>query len=179
MQKTEIILAGIGGQGLLLAGLILGDAAAILEGKYCVQTESYAPLARGGSSKSEIIISDSEIDYPKVRQADILVALSQDAYDSSVTQVKADGLIIVDSDTTKTDTSIKTLSMPLTRIARESTGKTFTISIVSLGVLSRITGMVSITSLLGAIDYRAPRGTEEINKKAAEAGAMAAEKLEA
>ncbi len=177
MQRTEIVLSGLGGQGLLLAGLILGDAAAISEGKFAVQTESYAPLARGGASKSEIVISDEEIDYPRVRKADILVALSQDAYDSCISQVKPDGLVLVESELVKTDTPIKTLSLPLTQIARDSTGKAFTVSIVGLGVISRVTRVVDIGSLLTSINYRAPRGTEDINKKAAEAGARAADML--
>jgi 2-oxoglutarate ferredoxin oxidoreductase subunit gamma len=176
MQKSEIILAGIGGQGLLLAGLILGDSAAIAEGKYAAQVESYAPLARGGASKSEIIISDEEIDYPHVRKADILVALAQDAYDSSIKQVKPEGLAIIDGELVKNiDDNHAHLSLGLTEIAKTSTGKTFTVSIVALGVLARITGLVSLPSLLASINFRAPNGTEEINRKAAEAGFNAAE----
>jgi 2-oxoglutarate ferredoxin oxidoreductase subunit gamma len=175
MQKSEIILAGIGGQGLLLAGLILGDSAAIAEGKHATQIESYAPLARGGASKSEIIISDEEIDYPHIRKADILVALAQDAYSSSIRQVKPEGLVIIDSDLVNNiDNNHKHLSLGLTDIAKESTGKPFTVSIVALGVLARITGLISLPSLLNSINSRAPNGTEDINRKAAEAGFQAA-----
>ena len=178
MNRYEIILAGIGGQGLLLAGLIVGDAAAISDGKYAVQTETYAPLARGGSSKSEIIISEEEIDYPKVRKADLLVALSQEAYDSNINQVKNDGLIIIETDMVKSFKEHKNLlSVPLTSIAMESTKKPFTVSIVALGVVSRVTGRTNMLSLVSSIGQRAPNGTEDINQKALEAGFLYAEKL--
>lgn len=177
MKRQEIILSGIGGQGLLLAGLILGYAAAISEGKYAVQTESYAPLARGGASKSEVIISDEEIDYPKVIKADILVALSQDSYDSCINEVKPDGLVIIDSGTvTAKSGKQRILSIPLTQIAKDSTGKTFTVSIVALGVIARTTEIISIASLLSSTNSKAPVGTEDINIKAAEAGYKEAEK---
>jgi 2-oxoglutarate ferredoxin oxidoreductase subunit gamma len=177
MERHEIILAGIGGQGLLLAGLILGDAAAIGEGKYAAQIEAYAPLARGAESKSELIISSEEIDYPKVKKADILVALSQDAYDNNIGRVKEEGFALVDSIAVKTPGGDSVKLLPLNDIALQSTGKPFTVSIVALGALARITGMVQLNSLLTSINFRAPNGTEEINKKAAEAGYIAAEEI--
>ncbi len=176
MERCEIILSGIGGQGLLLAGLILGDAAAIGEGKYAAQIESYAPLARGGSSQSELIISTKEIDYPKVRKAHILVALAQEAYAEQIGRVREDGLVITDAAAVKTTRAIKTIEIPLTEIALESTGKAFTVSIAALGIVARLTEVVSLSSLLNAINFRAPMGTEEINRKAASAGYAAAEK---
>ncbi|MHC9542989.1 MAG: 2-oxoacid:acceptor oxidoreductase family protein [Vulcanimicrobiota bacterium] len=176
MERCEIILSGIGGQGLLLAGLILGDAAAIGEGKYAAQIESYAPLARGGSSQSELIISTSEIDYPKVRKANVLVALAQEAYLEQIGRVREDGLVIADAPAVKPAGKIKTIEIPLTEIARETTGKTFTVSIVALGILARLTEVVSLSSLLNAVNFRAPMGTEEINRKAASGGYEAAEK---
>jgi 2-oxoglutarate ferredoxin oxidoreductase subunit gamma len=174
MERYELILAGLGGQGLLLAGLIIGDAAAIGEGKFAAQIEAYAPLARGAESKSELIISTEEIDYPKVQKADILVALSQDAYDNNMGRLKDDGFALVDSSSVKTPVNEKTKALPMTDIAIQSTGKPFTVSIVALGALARLTSIVELNSLLTSINFRAPNGTEEINKKAAEAGYMAA-----
>ncbi|MDQ7822082.1 MAG: 2-oxoacid:acceptor oxidoreductase family protein [Candidatus Eremiobacteraeota bacterium] len=175
MERCEIILAGIGGQGLLLAGLILGDSAAIGEKKHAVQIESYAPLARGGASKSEIIISTNEIDYPKIQKADVLVALSKEALASSMNRVKPDGLIVLDSTVPLPGEDRRILHVPLTQIAVETTGKAFTVSIVALGLVARITGVVGITSILTSIGFRAPTGTEDINRKAAEAGYKTAE----
>jgi len=178
MERHELILAGLGGQGLLLAGLILGDAAAIGEGKHAAQIEAYAPLARGAESKSELIISTEEIDYPKVQKADILVALSQDAYDNNIGRVREGGFALIDSSSVKTTPTEQIKAIPLTDIALESTGKPFTVSIVALGALARLTSIVQLNSLLTSINFRAPNGTEDINKKAAEAGYVAAGNIE-
>ncbi|MDA8217816.1 MAG: 2-oxoacid:acceptor oxidoreductase family protein, partial [Dehalococcoidales bacterium] len=93
-ERYEVRLAGVGGQGLQLAGLILAEAAAIYENKNVVQSQSYGAEARGGPSMSEVIIGDGDIDYPKVTEPDLLLALSQDAADRYVPQVKKDGLKI-------------------------------------------------------------------------------------
>src|SRR4030065_737676 len=97
-ERTEIRLAGEGGQGLILAGVILAEAAAIYDGKQVIQTQSYGPEARGGASKAEVVIGDGEIDYPEVIHADVLVALSQEACDRYAANVKKNGLLIVDEE---------------------------------------------------------------------------------
>src|SRR3990172_5973785 len=96
-QRFEIRLAGEGGQGLLLAGLILAEAAAIYDAKNAVMTQSYGAQQRGGPSRAEVIIAEEEVDYPKVVQADLLLALNQDAFDRYHRQVKKGGLIIIDA----------------------------------------------------------------------------------
>lgn len=179
MNRFEIILAGIGGQGLLLAGLILGDAAAIGEKKYAVQIESYAPLARGGSSSSELVISDGEIDYPQISRADVLVALSPEALEAHRHKVKEEGRILLDTaNVPEYEPDQRILPVPLTELAKEHTGKTFTVSIVALGFIPRFTEMVTIDSILSSIGNRAPHGTEMINRAAAEAGYAAAGEIE-
>ena len=95
LDRTEIRLAGEGGQGMILAGIILAEAAAIYDNKNAVQTQSYGPEARGGASKSEVIISRGEIDYPEVINADVLVALSQEACDKYSSDLKKDGLLLL------------------------------------------------------------------------------------
>src|SRR5512138_1966714 len=95
-DRYEIRLAGEGGQGLILAGIILGEAAAIYDGKKAIQTQSYGPEARGGASKSEVIVSTSDIDYPKVTSADALVVMSQEACDKYAADLQREGLMIVD-----------------------------------------------------------------------------------
>ncbi len=178
MKRFEIIMAGIGGQGLLLAGLILGDAAAIGEKKYAVQIESYAPLARGGSSSSELVISDDEIDYPRIKQADVLIALSKDALNAHKKKVRADGIILLNStDVPEHEEDKRIIDMPLTAIAMETTGKAFTVSTVALGVVPRLTDMISINSIVSSLSRRAPTGTENLNMSAAEAGFAASEKI--
>ena len=93
----EIRLSGAGGQGLILVGKILAEAAAIYDDKNATQSQSYGPEARGGASRSEVIISDSDIDYPKATQIDLLLAMTQEAVDKYAQDVKKDGIILVDS----------------------------------------------------------------------------------
>ncbi|MBI2953177.1 MAG: 2-oxoacid:acceptor oxidoreductase family protein [Chloroflexi bacterium] len=181
-ERYEIRLAGLGGQGLLLAGLLLAEAAAIHEGKHAVQTQSYAPYARGGASASEVIISDKEIDYPRAQRPDIVVVLSQEAYDKYFRDLRNDGMLIVDSSTVEhIDTSkayfYETYMVPLTEMARQATGREMTASMVALGVIAGLTDIVSQESLMAAITTRAPKGTADINKRAVQAGIDAANKL--
>lgn len=172
-DRTEIRLAGEGGQGMILAGIILAEAASIHAGKNVVQSQSYGPEARGGASKSEVIISNGEIDHPEVILADVLVALSQEAYNKFHKEVKPDGLLIVDSDRV-TDNGEKAIRIPITRLAFETTGRQITANTVALGVLVGLTGIVSREDIEKAVAARAPRGTEEMNRKALEAGFEAA-----
>jgi 2-oxoglutarate ferredoxin oxidoreductase subunit gamma len=174
MNRTEICLAGEGGQGMILAGIILAEAASIYGGRNAVQTQSYGPEARGGASKSEVIISPDEIDHPEVLQADILVALSQEAYRKFHKDVKPGGLLIVDADRVE-GVEEHVIQIPITRMALETTGRQITANTVALGVLVGLTGIVSREDIEKAVTARAPRGTEELNRKALEAGFTAAE----
>ncbi|MFH2103799.1 MAG: 2-oxoacid:acceptor oxidoreductase family protein [Chloroflexota bacterium] len=178
IDRTEIRLAGEGGQGMILAGIILAEAAAIYDGKNAVQTQSYGPEARGGASRAEVVIADGEIDHPEVLEADVLVALSQEAYQKYYTTVKADGLLIVDSDEIKAapDRAIK---IPISKLAIETTGKAITANTVALGILVGLTGIVSPEAIEKAVAARAPKGTEEMNRKALAAGFQAAEQVKA
>jgi len=178
IDRTEIRLAGEGGQGMILAGIILAEAAAIYDGKNAVQTQSYGPEARGGASRAEVVIADGEIDHPEVLEADVLVALSQEAFQKYCTIVKADGLLIVDSDEIKAapDRAIK---IPISKLAIETTGKAITANTVALGILVGLTGIVSPEAIEKAVAARAPKGTEEMNRKALAAGFQAAEQVKA
>ena len=176
MNRTEIRLAGEGGQGMILAGIILAEAASIYGGRNAVQTQSYGPEARGGASKSEVIISPDEIDHPEVLQADILVALSQEAYRKFHKDVKPQGLLIVDADKVEV-AGEHAIQIPITRMAIETTGRQITANTVALGVLVGLTGIVSREDIEKAVTARAPHGTEEMNRKALEAGFAAAEQV--
>ncbi|VBB06844.1 pyruvate ferredoxin/flavodoxin oxidoreductase [Lucifera butyrica] len=167
----QISLSGTGGQGLILAGIILAEAA-ILEGKQAVQTQSYGPEARGGASKSEVIISDQVIDYPKVLTADLLLAMSQEACAKYAGILKQGGKLIVDTTLVKEipaiDASI--LRLPITQTAREQLGNPMFANIIALGALVGSTGLVREHSLIQAVLSRVPKGTEEKNQKALELG---------
>ncbi len=176
-KRTEVRLAGEGGQGMILAGIILAEAAAIYDGKQAVQTQSYGPEARGGASKSEVVIADGEIDHPEVLDADAVVALSQEACDKYAARVKKGCLVIVDSEKVKRLPAAGAIGIPISRLAFEKTGKAITANTVALGVLVGLTGVVSRQALEKAVTARAPKGTEEMNRKALEAGYTAAEEL--
>ncbi|HWR07517.1 2-oxoacid:acceptor oxidoreductase family protein [Sporomusa sp.] len=167
----QISLSGTGGQGLILAGIILAEAA-ILDGKQTIQTQSYGPEARGGASKSEVIISDEEIDYPKATSADILLAMSQEACDKYINLLKQGGRLIVDTTLVKTQPAVdaKKLALPITHIARNELGNVMVANIVALGALAGFAGVVGLDCLTQAVLARVPKGTEELNKKALETG---------
>lgn len=180
VERYEVRLAGLGGQGLLLAGLILGDAVAIHDGRNAVQTVHYAPLARGAPSRAEIVISDYPIYFPEVGTADVLLAMNQGSYDDFRNKLNPGGVIIVDTENvTEIDGNVNNSLFPISKIARLETGRAITGSITGLGILSVITGQVSPGALRCAVKSRAPRGTTELNLKALEAGLkVALEKAE-
>ena len=176
-DRTEIRLAGEGGQGMILAGIILSEAAAIYGGKNAVQTQSYGPEARGGASKAEVVISSGEIDHPEVLEADVLVALSKEAFKKFARTVKPGGLLIVDEDKVDSSSFPDAVRIPITRMALETTGRIITANTVALGVLVGLKEIVSREAIEKAVQARAPRGTEEMNRKALQAGFEAAEKV--
>jgi 2-oxoglutarate ferredoxin oxidoreductase subunit gamma len=174
--RYEIRLAGEGGQGMILAGVILAEAAAVYDGLNAVQTQSYGPEARGGASRSEVVISQGEIDYPEVTQADLLLCMSQEACDKYYEQVKEEGLIVVDSDNVSRVPSHRALSVPISAIAEQATGRRITASIVALGLICGLTNLVSQQALAKVVRERVPAGTEEVNIKALAAGFAEAER---
>ena len=176
-KRTEIRLAGEGGQGMILAGIILAEAAAIYDGKQATQTQSYGPEARGGASRSEVVISDGEIDHPEVLSPDVVLALSQEAYQKFAKTVNPNGLLIVDEDRVQTSSDFHGIRIPIARIAHETTGKAITANTVALGVLVGLTNVVSRESIEKTVTARAPKGTEEMNRKALQAGFAAAEQV--
>jgi 2-oxoglutarate ferredoxin oxidoreductase subunit gamma len=173
-ERYEVRLSGAGGQGLILAGIILAEAVGIYDGKNVAQTQSYGPEARGGASKADVVISDSEIDYPKAEKVDVLLALTQESYDTYIGSLKPNGMLIVDSDRVKTDDRMKQekkiVSVPLSRVAREHIGRELVTNIVSLGVIAEKSGIVSEDAMERAVLDRVPKGTEELNKRALQAG---------
>lgn len=175
-ERTEIRLAGEGGQGMILAGIILAEAAAIYDGKNAVQTQSYGPEARGGASKAEVVISPGEIDHPEVLSADVVVALSQEASDKYAASVKPGGLLIVDEDKVTRMPIQPAVKAPVSRLALETTGKTITANTVALGLLVGLTGVVSRQAIEKAVTARAPKGTEEMNRAALNVGFELAER---
>lgn len=176
--RSEFRLSGSGGQGLILVGKILAEAAAIYDGKNATQSQSYGPEARGGSSRSEVIISDAEIDYPKAVNIDFFLAFTQEACDKYYKDLKKDGILLVDSGyVTKVPKGpFKVYSLPITKIAEKNIGRTLVANIVALGMITELTGVVSKEAVESAILSRVPKGTEDLNLKAFRVGIETAQK---
>ena len=171
MKRQELRLSGSGGQGLILAGIILADAA-LHDGNNVVQSQSYGPEARGGASKAEVIISEDVINYPKVNECDMLLSLTEKAYDKYIDSLKSGGILILDKSINKkiNRDDIKIYSVPILETASEDLKKPMVANIVALGAIYELTKIVSKESLEKAVLDRVPKGTEELNKKALEKG---------
>ncbi len=167
-MRYEIRLSGSGGQGMILAGLILAEAAAIYENKNATQSQSYGPEARGGASKSEVIISDEDIDYPKATNIDLLLALTQESCSKYAVDLKENGILIIDADHVKQlpKGNYRVFSLPILTAAQDKVGKLIVANIVALGALVEISKVVTSESIEAAVLSRVPRGTEELNRKA-------------
>ncbi|AEC51169.1 2-oxoglutarate ferredoxin oxidoreductase subunit gamma [Pyrococcus sp. NA2] len=174
-MRREILIGGFGGQGVILASVILGRAAAVYEGYYAVQTQAYGPESRGGASRAEVVISDEPIDYPKVIEPDYAILLSQQAYDKYLGLVKDGGLVIIEEDLVphrnkEREKGKNIYPYPLTRIAEETTGLSLTMNILTLGLFVGLTGIVKKESIKKAVLDAVPKGTEEINLRALSKG---------
>jgi len=168
----QLRLSGTGGQGLILAGIILAEAA-LMDGKLAVQSQSYGPEARGGSSKSEVIISEATIHYPKITVPNVVLAMSQQACQKYTVDLPADGILITDSLFVQNlpDKQFKKVyELPITHTAQDALGKALFANIIALGDIVKITGVVSIEALTKAVLARVPKGTEAINEKALKLG---------
>ena len=174
MARYEIRLSGAGGQGMILAGIILAEAALDVEGLNVTQTQSYGPESRGGASRAEVVMSDEVIDYPKVIEPDCLLCLTQAAFDKYGSELKDDGVLIVDEriDTSSATEDIKDniLSLPIMKTAIEDVGMRLTANIVVLGVIDNYVDQISTENLKEAIKARVPEDTVELNTKAFELG---------
>lgn len=161
MSRYEVRIGGFGGQGVVTMAMVAGETASLYDKKYVVQTQSYGPEARGGASKSELVISDEEIDYPKVQAPDVFVVLSRAAYLEYIHGLKDDGILIIDEDLVKIEgdlpKTVKVYRIPATRIADKEVGSKQATNIVMLGALTVITKILSVEGLKARIEERWPR----------------------
>ncbi len=182
MTRYEIRIGGFGGQGIVTMAMVLGETLSLIEGKECVQTQSYGPEARGGASKSEVVVDDEQVDYPKVQAPDVFIALSRAAYLEYVDGLKDDGVLIIDEDLVQLETglpdSVKIYKIPATRIADVEVGNKQSTNVVMLGALAAITGIVTVKGLKQRVEERWPR-FKELNLKALELGIKAGEAAKA
>lgn len=171
-QKIEMRLSGSGGQGVILAAIIFADAA-LEDGLNAIQTQSYGPEARGGASKAEVIISKTEIKYPKVVKNDMLLALTQKSYDKYIASLDKDGILVVDeSVNVKEDVPYTVYKLPILETATSKIGTHMVANIVSVGVLYALMGegVINIETIKKSISDRVPPVTIEKNINAFEEG---------
>ena len=168
--RQEILITGFGGQGIVLAGRILGQAAVLGDNKESTLVQAYGPEARGGACSAQVIISEGVIHYPYVRRPHILVCMSQSGFDKFFDQMREEGTLIVDPDLVKTSrVDASAFSIPATRMAEEL-GRKMMANIIMLGFLTAVTGVVSVKAALNAVIGAVPKGTEEMNAAAFDKG---------
>ncbi|HEY50407.1 MAG TPA: 2-oxoacid:ferredoxin oxidoreductase subunit gamma [Dehalococcoidia bacterium] len=162
--RYEIRIAGAGGQGIILAGIMLAEAG-IVQDLYVAQSQSYGPETRGGNSISEVVLSNTEIDFPQSTELDMLIALTQVACDRNLPDMKEDGLVIVDSEAVQRVLWDKSLSIPFGEIARK-VGEERAINVAALGSLVPFCPLIDRQALVKAIANRLPSAKLEANLQA-------------
>lgn len=171
MSNMELRLAGSGGQGVILATVILAEAA-ILAGKYTAQSQAYGPEARGGSCKAEVLISEAPIGFTKVQKPTFLMVLTQKALDDYGHDLPENCVVLAD-ESLKIPQELNLphlIQLPILRTAQEKVGKAMTANIVAVGAINALLGLVSQNVLREAVMLHVPKGTEALNARALEAG---------
>jgi 2-oxoglutarate ferredoxin oxidoreductase subunit gamma len=179
MSHFEVRIAGMGGQGIIMAAVMIGRAASIFGGKNVTLTQSYGPESRGGACKAEVIVSDERVDYPKVRQPNLVAIMSEEAYQKNITNSNSGATIVIDPDMVQEDQSYKhgrVFRVPATRIA-EGLGKRIVANMVMVGAIVALTSIVDVAAVEKAIAKYTPRGTEKLNAEAFRSGHEFARKL--
>ena len=177
-NRYEIRLSGSGGQGIILAALVLAEASGVVDKKEVCQTQSYGPEARGGKSRADVVISDVPIDYPKTRALDFLLAMNQAACDAYYQDLKPRGVLLVDTHLVEQLPTDRAVSIPFQEIAIKRMGNEMTANMVAVGALGVLSKAVRMKSLEKALARRVPARSIELNLKALRAGAKAARKID-
>ncbi len=167
--KQEIIITGFGGQGIILAGRIIGMAAALKDDKESTLVQSYGPESRGGACCAQVVISDTTIQYPYISTPDILVCMSHSAYEKYYRSLKPGGVLLTDRDLVTPTDEGPCFSIPATRMAEEL-GRKMMANIIMVGFTTAITRMVTKDAALSAVTASVPKGTEALNTQAFKRG---------
>jgi 2-oxoglutarate ferredoxin oxidoreductase subunit gamma len=172
MCSSGIRIAGFGGQGVILAGMVIGKAAAIHDGKFATLTQSFGPEARGSACSAQLIISDEPVLYPYITQPDILVAMSQEAHARFGRDLKPEGMLLYEQDLINlgsTPPGLRCYGIPATRFAEEL-GRKLVLNMVIVGFVTALTGLATPAAVRKAIASSVPKGTEALNLQAFEKG---------
>ena len=171
-HERHVVITGFGGQGIIMAGDVLGTAATLYDNNFASMTQAYGPEARGGACSAQVIVNEEEILFPYVKEPHVLICLSQEGYSKNVGTLRKGVILIWDTDlvqTKKIDPSFSTYHIPSTRFAEEM-GNKMMANIVMLGFFSAVYDLISVKALRKAVLTSVPEPTREINAQAFERG---------
>lgn len=177
MSRCRIIFSGSGGQGVVTASIIIAEAAVIHEGLNAIQSQAYGPEARGGATRADVIIDENEINFPRVNQPNVLISLTQEAYDKFVWTIRPGGLLIADRHYVKTQSKVdaRQVSLAMYDTVMEEIGKPVVFNICMLGAVIGLTGIVKPESIMELLKSRVPEDLLGMNQKALNIGLRLAE----
>ena len=172
MERYRIVFSGSGGQGVITASIIVAEAAVLFEGLNAVQSQSYGPEARGGATRADVIISDRPIRFPKVNQPNVLICLTQEAYNKFSGTIRPGGLLLTDSHFVKSERKVdaRHVGLGMYRAVMDGIGKPVVFNICTLGALIGLTRVISRESILRVLETKIPAAFLEMNTKAFEIG---------
>ena len=177
MERCRMVFSGSGGQGVITAAILIAEAAVLYENLIAVQSQTYGPEARGGATRSDVIISDSNINFPKVLQPNVLVCLTQEAYNLFYPIIRPGGLLITDTRFVKTEKKVdaQQREFPMYRTVMDKIGKPIVFNICMLGAVLSLTDLVKSESIIKVLENRIPSSFLEMNRKALNLGMELAE----
>ena len=172
MERCRMVFSGSGGQGVITAAIVLAEAAVLFDDLNAVQTQVYGAAARGGSTRSDVIISDSKINFPKVIQPNVLVCLTQESYSKFFPIIRPGGLLLTDTRYVKTERKVdaRQVELPMYQAVMDKIGKPIVFNICMLGAVIGLTGLVRDTSLIKVLQTRVPKNCIEMNQEALHLG---------
>jgi 2-oxoglutarate ferredoxin oxidoreductase subunit gamma len=172
MRLTEIRIAGFGGQGVILSAVVLGKAASIYENGFATMTQNFGPEARGGACSAQLVVSDSPVLYPYVTRPDIMVIMSQEAYNRFAPELKPGGMLIIEEDLVRVSDlrgDPRVYAIPATRLAEEL-GKRMVLNSVMVGFFTAVTKLLSADAVRKSVADSVPASFRELNLKAFDRG---------
>lgn len=172
MERCRLVFTGSGGQGVITAAIILAEAAVLYEGLTATQSQSYGPEARGGATRTDVIISDAAIRFPKVNQPNVLVCLTQEAYNKFCGIIRPGGLLLSDSRyvTARQRVDARQIRLPMYQSVMDTIGKPIVFNICMLGAVIGLTDVVKPESVMKILESRIPKGFLDMNRQALDLG---------
>ncbi len=172
MERCRMVFSGSGGQGVITAAIILAEAAVLHDGLTAVQTQAYGAAARGGAARSDVIISDSKINFPMVTQPNVLVCLTQAAYNKFSPIIRPGGMLLTDTRYVEIHKKVdaKQVELPMYRTVMDKIGKPIVFNVCMLGAVMALTELVRAESIVKILEKRVPEAFLEINREALDMG---------